>query len=141
KTATLDNGLQVVVLEDHRAPIVTHMVWYRVGSADEAPLKSGIAHFLEHLMSKGTKTLAPGEFSAIVATNAGQENAFNSYDYTDDDQNVSVDKLPLLMKMEAVRMQNLQLTGEIVAPELKVVREERSERTDYRPGGLFSEQF
>ena len=141
KTATLDNGLQVVVLEDHRAPIVTHMVWYRVGSADEAPLKSGIAHFLEHLMFKGTKTLAPGEFSAIVATNGGQENAFTSYDYTAYYQNVSVDKLPLFMKMEADRMQNLQLTDEIVAPELKVVLEERSQRTDNRPGGLFSEQF
>lgn len=141
KTATLDNGLQVVVLEDHRAPIVTHMVWYRVGSADEAPLKSGIAHFLEHLMFKGTKTLAPGEFSAIVARNGGQENAFTSYDYTAYYQNVSVDKLPLFMKMEADRMQNLQLTDEIVAPELKVVLEERSQRTDNRPGGLFSEQF
>ncbi len=141
KTATLDNGLQVVVLEDHRAAIVTHMVWYRVGSADEAPLKSGIAHFLEHLMFKGTTTLAPGEFSAIVARNGGQENAFTSYDYTAYYQNVSVDKLPLFMKMEADRMQNLQLTDEIVAPELKVVLEERSQRTDNRPGGLFSEQF
>src|SRR5690606_23072163 len=141
KTATLDNGLQVVVLEDHRAPIVTHMVWYRVGSADEAPLKSGLAHFLEHLMFKGTKSLAPGEFSAVVARNGGQENAFTSYDYTAYFQNVSVDKLPLFMELEADRMQNLQLTDEVVAPELKVVLEERSQRTDSKPGGLFSEQF
>jgi zinc protease len=141
KVKTLDNGLEVVVLEDHRAPIVTHMVWYKIGAADEKPLKSGIAHFLEHLMFKGTKTLAPGEFSAIVAKNGGQENAFTSYDYTAYFQNVSVDKLPLFMEMEADRMQNLQLTDDVVAPELKVVLEERSQRTDNTPGGQFSEQF
>ncbi|MAL78660.1 MAG: peptidase M16 [Sneathiella sp.] len=141
KATTLDNGLEVVVLEDHRAPIVTHMVWYKIGAADEKPLKSGIAHFLEHLMFKGTKSLAPGEFSAIVAKNGGQENAFTSYDYTAYFQNVSVDKLPLFMKMEADRMQNLQLTDDVVAPELKVVLEERSQRTDNTPGGQFSEQF
>ncbi|MEX1035455.1 MAG: pitrilysin family protein [Sneathiella sp.] len=141
KVTTLDNGLEVVVLEDHRAPVVTHMVWYRVGAADEKPLKSGIAHFLEHLMFKGTQNLAPGEFSAIVAENGGQENAFTSQDYTAYFQNVSADKLPLFMKMEADRMNNLVLTDEIVAPELKVVLEERSQRTDNDPAALFGEQF
>ncbi|MBO0332244.1 insulinase family protein [Sneathiella sp. CAU 1612] len=141
KVTTLDNGLQVVVLEDHRAPVVTHMVWYKVGAADEKPLKSGIAHFLEHLMFKGTKTLQPGEFSEIVAENGGQENAFTSQDYTAYFQNVSVDKLPLFMEMEADRMTNLILTDEIVAPELKVVLEERSQRTDNNPAALFGEQF
>ena len=141
KVTTLVNGLEVVVLEDHRAPVVTHMVWYRIGAADEQPLKSGIAHFLEHLMFKGTKNLEPGEFSAIVAENGGQENAFTSQDYTAYYQNVSVDKLPLFMEMEADRMNNLVLTDDIVAPELKVVLEERSQRTDNDPGALFGEQF
>ncbi|WP_339633895.1 pitrilysin family protein [uncultured Sneathiella sp.] len=141
KVTTLENGLEVVVLEDHRAPVVTHMVWYRVGAADEKPLKSGIAHFLEHLMFKGTKNLEPGEFSEIVAENGGQENAFTSQDYTAYFQNVSADKLPLFMEMEADRMNNLVLTDDIVAPELKVVLEERSQRTDNNPAALFGEQF
>jgi len=141
KTTVLDNGLEVVVIEDHRAPVVTHMVWYKVGAADEPPLKSGIAHFLEHLMFKGTEILKPGEFSATVAKNGGQENAFTSQDYTAYYQNVSVDKLPLFMEMEADRMANLVLNDEAVGPELKVVLEERSQRTDNNPGGLFGEQF
>ncbi|HAE00750.1 MAG TPA: peptidase M16, partial [Rhodospirillaceae bacterium] len=82
KQMVLDNGMQVVVVENHRAPVVTHMVWYRVGAMDEPPGKSGIAHFLEHLMFKGTDTVAPGEFSATVARNGGQDNAFTSQDYT-----------------------------------------------------------
>jgi zinc protease len=82
ETFTLDNGLEVVVLTNRRAPIVMHMLWYKVGAADEPLGKSGIAHFLEHLMFKGTETLGPGEFSDIVARNGGQENAFTSYDYT-----------------------------------------------------------
>lgn len=141
KVTTLENGLEVVVIEDHRAPVVTHMVWYKVGAADEPPLKSGIAHFLEHLMFKGTKTMAPGEFSSIIAKNGGQENAFTSQDYTAYFQNMSVDHLPLFMKLEADRMQNLVLTEEVAAPELKVVLEERSQRTDNNPAGLFGEQF
>jgi len=141
KVTVLDNGLEVVVIEDHRAPVVTHMVWYKVGAADEPPLKSGIAHFLEHLMFKGTKKFAPGEFSAIVAKNGGQENAFTSHDYTAYFQNVSADKLPLFMEMEADRMENLVLTDETVGPELQVVLEERSQRTDNSPAGLFGEQF
>ena len=81
-TFFLKNGMQVVAIPDHRAPVVTHMVWYRVGAADEKPGKSGIAHFLEHLMFKGTKDIAPGEFSKIVARNGGQDNAFTAQDYT-----------------------------------------------------------
>ncbi|MBL4907729.1 MAG: insulinase family protein [Sneathiella sp.] len=140
-TTTLENGLEVVVIEDHRAPVVTHMVWYKIGSADEPSGKSGIAHFLEHLMFKGTPTIASGEFSAIVAKNGGQDNAFTSQDYTAYFQNSSVDKLPLLMELEADRMTNLVLTDEAVGAELQVVLEERSQRTDNNPGSLFSEQL
>ncbi|SLN32918.1 M16 family metallopeptidase [Oceanibacterium hippocampi] len=137
----LENGMQVVVVTDSRAPIVTHMVWYRTGSADEPKAKSGIAHFLEHLMFKGTEKLAPGEFSKIVAQNGGQDNAFTSYDYTAYFQNVAADKLDLVMGLEADRMRNLRLTEAIVAPELKVVLEERSQRTDNNPAALLGEQM
>ena len=140
-TTTLENGLEVVVIEDHRAPVVTHMVWYKIGSADEPSGKSGIAHFLEHLMFKGTPTIASGEFSAIVAKNGGQDNAFTSQDYTAYYQNSSVDKLPLLMELEADRMSNLVLNDDAVGAELQVVLEERSQRTDNNPGSLFSEQL
>src|SRR5512145_2815683 len=78
---TLANGLTGVVIEDHRAPVVTQKVWYKVGSADEPPGQSGIAHFLEHLMFKGTATLADGEFSKVVAANGGEDNAFTTSDY------------------------------------------------------------
>ena len=137
---TLDNGLQVVVVEDHRAPVVTNMVWYRVGSADEPPGKTGIAHFLEHLMFKGTKTLKPGDFSAIVSENGGVDNAFTSYDYTGYFQRVAVDRLPLMISLEADRMRNLVLTDAEVVPERSVVLEERNSRIENDPGGLFSEQ-
>ncbi|MDJ0948037.1 MAG: pitrilysin family protein [Alphaproteobacteria bacterium] len=140
KTFTLANGMQVVVIENRRVPIVSHMVWYRVGSADETPGKSGIAHFLEHLMFRGTKTLAPGEFSRTVARNGGQENAFTSYDYTGYFQNVAVDRLEIVMRLEADRMTNLVLTDEVVNPERDVVLEERRSRTENRPGGLLREQ-
>ncbi len=136
----LDNGMQVVVIEDHRAPVVTHMVWYRVGAADEVAGKSGIAHFLEHLMFKGTDTMAPGEFSEIVSANGGQENAFTSFDYTGYYQKVSADRLPLMMKIEADRMQNLILSEEEVLPERDVVIEERNSRTENSPGALLREQ-
>jgi len=140
-TTTLDNGLEVVVIEDHRAPVVTHMVWYKIGAADERPEKMGIAHFLEHLMFKGTKKIGPGRFSEIVAENGGQDNAFTSQDYTAYFQNASKDKLPLLMEIESDRMQGLLLTKEAVGAELQVVLEERSQRTDNNPGSQFSEQF
>ncbi len=136
----LDNGMQVVVIEDHRAPVVTHMAWYKVGSADEQAGKSGIAHFLEHLMFKGTNTMAPGEFSKIIAENGGQENAFTSYDYTGYFQKVSADRLPMMMQLEADRMKNLILSEEEVLPERDVVIEERNSRTESNPGALLSEQ-
>ncbi len=137
---SLDNGMDVVVLEDHRAPVVVHMVWYRVGSADEPRGKSGIAHFLEHLMFKGTDTLGPGEFSAIVAANGGTDNAFTSYDFTGYFQRVAADRLGLMMEMEADRMVNLRLSPEHVDPEREVVLEERNQRTENDPGRLLSER-
>jgi zinc protease len=136
----LENGMKVVVIEDHRAPVVTHMVWYRVGSADEEAGKSGIAHFLEHLMFKGTDKLASGEFSEIIAANGGQENAFTSYDYTGYYQKVSADRLPLMMELESNRMQNLILSEEEVLPERDVVIEERNSRTENSPNALIGEQ-
>jgi zinc protease len=139
-TFTLDNGLEGVVIEDHRSPTITHMLWYRAGAADEPPGKSGVAHFLEHLMFKSTDELASGEFSRIVAANGGTDNAFTSYDYTGYFQRISADRLELVMKMEADRMVDLELTEEQVAPELQVVLEERNQRTENDPGALFSEQ-
>ena len=114
ETFMLDNGMRVVVVSNHRVPVVAHMVWYKVGSADEPPGLSGIAHFLEHLMFKGTQTLAPGEFSKVVARNGGRENAFTSYDYTGYYQSVAKDRLEIVMRMEADRMTNLVLTPEQV---------------------------
>lgn len=140
KTFTLPNGLQVVVISNKRAPIVIQMVWYKVGAADEPRGKSGIAHFLEHLMFKGTKTIPSGEFSKIVARNGGQDNAFTSHDYTAYFQRVAKDKLELVMRMEADRMSNLILTEDQVVPERKVVHEERRSRTDNNPGAQLYEQ-
>jgi len=139
KTPTLANGMQVVVIEDHRAPVVAHMVWYKVGAADEPAGKSGIAHFLEHLMFKGTPTVASGQFSKIVARNGGRDNAFTSYDYTGYFQNVAKDKLDLVMGMEADRMVNLVLTVEDVKTERDVVLEERRSRTDNSPAAQLRE--
>ncbi|WP_075216970.1 M16 family metallopeptidase [Mongoliimonas terrestris] len=135
-TFTLDNGLDVVVIPDRRAPVVTHMIWYKVGSADEPPGKSGIAHFLEHLMFKGTSTHPEGEFSRVVTELGGQENAFTSYDYTAYYQRVAKEHLGRMMGFEADRMQNLVLTDENVAPERQVVLEERAMRIDSEPGAI-----
>lgn len=135
----LDNGMDVVVLEDHRAPLVVHMVWYRVGSADEPRGKTGIAHFLEHLMFKGTETLEPGEFSEIVAANGGTDNAFTSYDYTGYFQRVAADRLELMMQMEADRMANLRIAPEFVDSERQVVIEERNLRVENDPAALMTE--
>ena len=140
-TFALKNGLQVVVIEDHRAPVVVHMVWYRTGAADEAPGKSGIAHFLEHLMFKGTDTLAPGELSKVVAKQGGSDNAFTSWDYTAYFQRVAADRLDLMMTMEADRMHNLKLPASEVDPERSVIIEERNQRTDSSPGALLTEQM
>ncbi len=136
----LDNGMQVVVIPNHRSPVVTHMVWYKVGSADEPPGKSGIAHFLEHLMFKGTPRFPEGAMTDIVAKNGGQQNAFTSWDYTGYYQNIAVDRLPLVMDMEADRMRNLILSEEDVETEREVIIEERRSRTENVPGALLSER-
>jgi zinc protease len=141
ETFTLNNGMQVVVIPDHRAPVVTHMVWYRVGSADEPEGKAGIAHFLEHLMFKGTTKYPPGAFNRIIRQNGGEDNAFTSKDYTAYFQRIAKDRLGLVMDLEADRMQNLVLKDENVLPELKVVEEERRERTDNDPSSLLGEQM
>jgi zinc protease len=130
---TLENGMNVLVIPDHRAPVVTHMVWYGVGAADETPGKTGLAHFLEHLMFKGTKSIAPGDFSRIVARNGGQDNAFTHFDFTAYFQVIARDRLPLVMEMEADRMTNLVLTDEEVLPERDVVMEERRMRIENNP--------
>jgi zinc protease len=140
-TYTLDNGMEVVVIADNRAPVVTHMVWYKVGSADEPVGASGVAHFLEHLLFKGTDVLAPGEFSATVAANGGTDNAFTSYDYTAYFQRIAADRLELMMQMESNRMNNLQITAEDVETERQVVLEERNQRTENSAGALAREQF
>jgi zinc protease len=137
----LANGMEVVVIPDHRAPVVTHMVWYRVGSADEVSGKSGLAHFLEHLMFKGTKNHPPGEFDHLVNINGGEQNAFTTRDYTAYFQRIASDRLELVMGLEADRMQNLVLTDENVLPELQVVREERRTRTENDPSALLAEQI
>lgn len=137
---TLENRLEVVVIEDHRSPAVTQMLWYKVGAADEVAGSSGVAHLLEHLMFKGTEKRASGEFSQIVEANGGSDNAFTSWDYTAYYQRIAVDRLPLIMEMEADRMSNLRLSDEEVAPEVNVVLEERAQRTDTNPRALYSEQ-
>jgi len=139
-TFTLKNGMQVVVITNHRAPVVRHMVWYKVGSADEAPGESGIAHLLEHLMFKGTDNQGPGEFSAAVARNGGQENAFTSYDHTAYFQTIAKDRLEMVMRMEADRMTHLLITPKQVAPERNVVLEERRMRVDNNPSAQLREQ-
>jgi zinc protease len=137
---TLANGLQVVIIPNHRAPVVTQMVWYKVGGADEPRGKSGIAHFLEHLMFRGTKDVPPGVFSRLVAQNGGRDNAFTSEDYTAYFQTVAVDRLPLVMKLEADRMANLQISDAVVLPEREVIIEERRSRIDNNPAALLNEQ-
>jgi zinc protease len=137
--AKLANGLDVVVIPDRRAPVVTHMLWYRNGSADDPLGKSGIAHFLEHLMFKGTKDNPQGKFSELVADSGGQENAFTANDYTCYFQRVASDQLALCMDYEADRMKNLVLSDEIVAPEREVVMEERRMRTDSDPSDQLNE--
>ena len=137
---TLSNGMRVLVIPDHRAPVVTQMVWYDVGSADEAKGKTGLAHFLEHLMFKGTKDMAPGEFAKIIARNGGTENAFTSYDYTAYYEVIARDRLPLVMKLEADRMANLSLTDKVVYPERDVVLEEYRMRIENNPMSALSEK-
>ncbi len=138
---TLPNGMQAVVIEDHRAPVVVNMIWYRIGAADEVQGTSGVAHFLEHLMFQGTDTLAPGEFSATVEATGGNDNAFTSYDYTAYFQRVASSELERMMQMEADRMVGLKLTVEDVDTERDVIIQERAQRTDIEPSALLGEQI
>jgi zinc protease len=137
---TLTNGLELVVIPDHRAPIVTHMIWYKVGAADETPGKSGLAHFLEHLMFKGTAKHPMGQFSQVVAGMGGQENAFTSQDYTAFFQRVPSDQLKVVMEFEADRMTGLQLTDKVVLPERDVILEEQNQRVANNPRARLGEQ-
>jgi len=135
----LANGLDVVVIPDHRTPIVTHMVWYRIGGADEPRGRAGIAHFLEHLMFKGTRAHPAGEFSKLVSELGGEENAFTSDDYTAYFQRVAKDHLGTMMAFEADRMRNLVLSDDVVNPERDVVLEERRMRVDAVPAAQLGE--
>jgi zinc protease len=131
----------VVVIEDHRAPVVTQMVWYRVGSADDPAGQAGTAHFLEHLMFKATDKLADGEFSRVVADNGGAENAFTSVDQTAYFERIAADRLDLVMGMEADRMVNLSPAAASVLSEREVVREERGQVVESDPGGVLREKL
>ena len=137
----LSNGLKLIVQEDHRAPVVVSQVWYRAGALDEVNGKTGVAHVLEHMMFKGTKTVPAGQFSRMIAAAGGKENAFTGQDYTCYFQQLEKSKLPLSFKLEADRMKNLQITDEEFAKEIKVVMEERRWRTDDKPQSKVNEQF
>jgi zinc protease len=137
----LDNGMRVIVQEDHRSPVVVAQVWYKAGSIDEVNGKTGVAHVLEHMMFKGTKEIPAGQFSRIIAAAGGRENAFTGADYTAYYQQLEKSKLPLSMKLEADRMANLQLSKEEFDKEIKVVMEERRWRTEDNPEAQVNEQF
>ncbi len=138
---TLSNGLRLIVREDHRAPTVAHVVWYRAGSLDEFNGTTGVAHVLEHMMFKGTKAVGPGQFSRQVAALGGRENAFTSKDYTGYFEQTEKSRLPEMMRLEADRMANLTLSGDEFAKEIQVVMEERRLRTDDQPRALLYEQL
>jgi zinc protease len=137
----LSNGMDVVVIPDHRAPVVTHMVWYKIGAADEPKGVSGIAHFLEHLMFKSTDKIPMGEFSKIVSRLGGQDNAFTGHDVTSYFQRISKDRLATVMGMEADRMVNLKLTPKEVLTERDVILEERRSRIENNPSAIMDEQM
>ncbi|MDX1915750.1 MAG: pitrilysin family protein [Methylophilus sp.] len=137
----LSNGMKVVVQEDHRAPVVVSQVWYRAGALDEVNGKTGVAHVLEHMMFKGTKKVPAGQFSRMIAAAGGKENAFTGMDYTCYFQQLEKSNLPLSFKLEADRMQNLQITDEEFAKEIQVVMEERRWRTEDKPQSRVNEQF
>jgi zinc protease len=136
---TLANGLKVVIKEDHRAPVVVQQIWYKVGSMDEVSGTTGVAHALEHMMFKGTKSVPAGEFSRRIAAAGGRENAFTNSDYTAYFQQLDKSRLPLAMKLESDRMHNLNLTAKEFGKEIKVVMEERRMRTDDEPQSLMNE--
>ena len=137
----LDNGLDVLVREDHRAPVITVMVWFKAGSIDEAPYETGLAHVLEHMMFKGSKRLDAGEFSRTVARFGGSDNAFTSYDFTAYFQQYEASRLPLALELEAERLKSLKIDDESFRRELQVVMEERRQRTDDKPTALAWEKF
>ncbi len=138
---TLDNGMRVIVQEDHRAPVVVSQVWYRAGSMDEFNGTTGVAHVLEHMMFRGTKTVPPGEFSKRIAAAGGRENAFTSRDYTAYFQQMQKDRVELAMQLEADRMANLVISDELFAKEIQVVMEERRLRTDDQPQSVLYERL
>ena len=138
---TLANGLEVVVLPKHQAPAVTQMVWYKTGAADDPRGKSGIAHFLEHLMFKGTKANPPGAFTALIAQSGGRNNAFTTEDFTVFHETVAKDRLEMVMRLEADRMTGLQISDAVLLPEREVILEERRTRIDNDPVALFREQL
>ncbi len=138
---TLDNGLKLIVQEDHRSPVVVSQIWYKAGSIDEVNGKTGVAHVLEHMMFKGTKKVKAGQFSRLIAAAGGKENAFTSSDYTCYFQQLEKSNLALAFELEADRMANLQLTKEEFDKEIKVVMEERRWRTDDKPQSLVNEAF
>jgi zinc protease len=135
----LKNGMKIIVKEDHRSPTAVHMVWYKVGSMDEVNGTTGVAHVLEHMMFKGTKTLKPGEFSRRVAAVGGRENAFTGKDYTAYYQQIDRTRLEDVMKLEADRMANLALSDKEFSPEIRVIMEERRWRTDDKAAALLYE--
>ncbi len=137
----LDNGLKLIVREDHRAPVVVSQVWYKIGASYEHGGISGVSHVLEHMMFKGTKNLRSGEFSEIIAENGGKENAFTSKDYTAYFQRISSDRLELCLRLEADRMRNLVFVEEEFKKEVEVVKEERRLRVDNNPKSKLFEQF
>ncbi|HKQ31041.1 MAG TPA: pitrilysin family protein [Burkholderiales bacterium] len=138
---TLDNGLRVIVKEDHRSPVVVSQLWYKVASIDEPDGITGVSHVLEHMMFKGTERLKPNEFSRIIAEHGGRENAFTSSDFTGYHQQLEKSRLRISFELEADRMQNLRLSPQEFAKEIKVVMEERRLRTDDSPDGLLHEKF
>jgi zinc protease len=138
---SLQNGMQVLVIPDHRAPVATQMLWFRVGAVDDPPGISGLAHFFEHMMFRGTKQVPGDGFSQIIAKNGGETNAFTDHDYTAFYEQIAKDRLPLAMKLEADRLANLDLSDSHVGPERDVVLEERRMRVDNEPQSLMSEQM
>lgn len=141
ETFTLENGMEVLVIPNHRVPAVSHMLWFRIGSADEARGVSGLAHYLEHMMFKGTDKLGVGEYSQIMSKHGGEHNAFTGYDYTGYYVNIAKEHLPLVMATEADRMVNLKVDDAEFLKERQVIMEERSMRTDNQPAALLSEQM
>ncbi|MBC8209642.1 MAG: insulinase family protein [Gammaproteobacteria bacterium] len=137
----LDNGMKIIVREDHRAPVVASQVWYRIGSNYEYDGITGVSHVLEHMMFKGTKSLKPGEFSEIIAANGGTDNAFTFHDFTGYHQKIASDRLEICLKLEADRMRNVIFLQQEFDKEVAVVREERRMRVDNKPRSQLFEQF